>query len=183
MIEQTERAEEDTVAFTVENRIAWVKYNRPEKRNCMSPKLNRQMMRVLDELEFREDVGVLVLTGEGDAFSAGMDLQEYFRVPVADQSIPSMSVWEFNKVKDVLRKEGAASEDKVGILRVLNDLRSQVAEAEARTKKARRMAQRRREHEKGISPAKPLAALPTSIPVQTFSALIDGDLTGFGDIA
>jgi feruloyl-CoA hydratase/lyase len=45
----------------------------------MSPKLNRQMMRVLDELEFREDVGVLVLLGEGDAFSAGMDLQEYFR--------------------------------------------------------------------------------------------------------
>jgi trans-feruloyl-CoA hydratase/vanillin synthase len=75
----TDRAEEDTVAVTVENRIAWVSYNRPEKRNCMSPKLNRQMMRVLDDLEFRDDVGVLVLTGEGDAFSAGMDLQEYFR--------------------------------------------------------------------------------------------------------
>ncbi|HKR16540.1 p-hydroxycinnamoyl CoA hydratase/lyase [Rhizorhapis sp.] len=75
----TERPEGDTVSYTVENRIAWVKYNRPEKRNCMSPKLNRQMMRVLDELEFRDDVGVLVLTGEGDAFSAGMDLQEYFR--------------------------------------------------------------------------------------------------------
>ncbi|MBC2669571.1 p-hydroxycinnamoyl CoA hydratase/lyase [Novosphingobium piscinae] len=75
----SERAEQDTVAVKVENRIAWVSYNRPEKRNCMSPKLNRQMLRVLEELEFREDVGVLVLTGEGDAFSAGMDLKEYFR--------------------------------------------------------------------------------------------------------
>ena len=75
----SDRAEEDTVAFTVENRIAWVSYNRPEKRNCMSPKLNRQMLRVLEALEFRDDVGVLVLTGEGDAFSAGMDLKEYFR--------------------------------------------------------------------------------------------------------
>ena len=75
----SDRAEEDTVAVTVENGIAWVRYNRPEKRNCMSPKLNRQMMRVLEELEFREDVGVLVLSGEGAAFSAGMDLQEYFR--------------------------------------------------------------------------------------------------------
>jgi trans-feruloyl-CoA hydratase/vanillin synthase len=45
----------------------------------MSPKLNRQMGRVLEELEFREDVKVLVLTGEGDAWSAGMDLKEYFR--------------------------------------------------------------------------------------------------------
>ena len=75
----SDRSEEDTVSFTVENRIAWVSYNRPEKRNCMSPALNRQMMRVLEELEFRHDVGVLVLTGEGTAFSAGMDLQEYFR--------------------------------------------------------------------------------------------------------
>jgi trans-feruloyl-CoA hydratase/vanillin synthase len=75
----SDRAEKDTVAVKVENRIAWVAYNRPEKRNCMSPKLNRQMMRVLEDLEFRDDVGVVVLTGEGNAFSAGMDLQEYFR--------------------------------------------------------------------------------------------------------
>jgi trans-feruloyl-CoA hydratase/vanillin synthase len=73
------RAEQDTVSFTIENRIAWVKFNRPEKRNCMSPALNRRMLEVLDELEFSDDVGVLVLTGEGDAWSAGMDLKEYFR--------------------------------------------------------------------------------------------------------
>ncbi|MDP5029198.1 MAG: p-hydroxycinnamoyl CoA hydratase/lyase [Paraglaciecola sp.] len=75
----TERTEQETVAFVVENNIAWVKFNRPEKRNCMSPKLNRQMQRVLDELEFRADVGVVVLTGEGTSWSAGMDLKEYFR--------------------------------------------------------------------------------------------------------
>jgi len=69
----------DTATFTVENRIAWVRFNRPDKRNCMSPTLNRRMMEVLDELEFRDDVGVVVLTGEGSAWSAGMDLKEYFR--------------------------------------------------------------------------------------------------------
>jgi trans-feruloyl-CoA hydratase/vanillin synthase len=74
-----ERAEADTVACEIRDGIAWVKFNRPEKRNCMSPKLNRQMLRVLDELEYRADVGVLVLTGEGTAWSAGMDLKEYFR--------------------------------------------------------------------------------------------------------
>jgi trans-feruloyl-CoA hydratase/vanillin synthase len=37
------------------------------------------MKRVIEELEFRDDVGVLVLSGEGDAWSAGMDLKEYFR--------------------------------------------------------------------------------------------------------
>ncbi|WP_340648050.1 p-hydroxycinnamoyl CoA hydratase/lyase [Pseudoxanthomonas winnipegensis] len=71
--------EHETVAYAIEDGVAWVKFNRPEKRNAMSPALNRRMMEVLDELEFRDDVGVLVLTGEGSAWTAGMDLQEYFR--------------------------------------------------------------------------------------------------------
>jgi feruloyl-CoA hydratase/lyase len=73
------RSEADTVAARVQDGIAWVSFNRPEKRNCMSPALNRQMLRVLGELEFREDVAVLVLSGAGSAWSAGMDLKEYFR--------------------------------------------------------------------------------------------------------
>ena len=73
------QAEEQTVVFNIENGVAWVRFNRPEKRNAMSPALNRRMMQVLDELEFHPDAGVLVLTGEGDAWTAGMDLQEYFR--------------------------------------------------------------------------------------------------------
>lgn len=72
-------AEHDTVLYTIENRMAWVKFNRPDKRNAMNPPLNRRMMEVLDELEFRDDVGVLILTGEGTAWTAGMDLKEYFR--------------------------------------------------------------------------------------------------------
>lgn len=75
----TERTEADTVACSVRDGIAWVRFNRPEKRNCMSPKLNRQMLRVISDFEFRSDVGVVVLAGEGSAWSAGMDLKEYFR--------------------------------------------------------------------------------------------------------
>jgi enoyl-CoA hydratase/carnithine racemase len=45
----------------------------------MSPTLNKEMLVALDEIE-RDGVSeVLVLTGAGDAFSAGMDLKEYFR--------------------------------------------------------------------------------------------------------
>ncbi|MBW9064781.1 p-hydroxycinnamoyl CoA hydratase/lyase [Rhizobium herbae] len=74
----------ETVAYDVVDRIAWVRFNRPDKRNAMSPTLNRAMMEVLDELEFRDDVGVLVLTGEGAAWTAGMDLKEYFRETEAE---------------------------------------------------------------------------------------------------
>jgi trans-feruloyl-CoA hydratase/vanillin synthase len=75
----TEQSSNGVVAYDVANGIAWVRFNRPEKRNAMSPTLNRDMMEVLDLLEFRDDVGVLVLSGEGEAWCAGMDLKEYFR--------------------------------------------------------------------------------------------------------
>jgi trans-feruloyl-CoA hydratase/vanillin synthase len=61
------------------DQIAWLSFNRPDKRNAMSPELNRRMMEILDEIEYRTDFGVLVLTGAGTAWSAGMDLKEYFR--------------------------------------------------------------------------------------------------------
>ena len=69
----------DVVKVEIKNNIAWLYYNRPDKRNCHSPELNRAMYDAIDELEYRDDFGVLVLTGEGEAFSAGMDLQKYFR--------------------------------------------------------------------------------------------------------
>jgi len=75
----TELSSNGVVAYDVRDRVAWVRFNRPDKRNCMSPTLNRDMMEVLEALEFRDDVGVLVLSGEGSAWSAGMDLKEYFR--------------------------------------------------------------------------------------------------------
>ncbi len=72
-------SEAETVEFNIEDQIAWVWFARPEKRNAMNPALNRRMMQVLNELEFRDDFGVLVLGGKGDSWSAGMDLREYFR--------------------------------------------------------------------------------------------------------
>jgi len=69
----------ENVKIEFEDGIAWVTLNRPEKRNAMSPALNREMMGVLDALEVDDRCKVLVLTGAGDSFSAGMDIKEYFR--------------------------------------------------------------------------------------------------------
>src|SRR5579864_1205080 len=68
-----------TVRVDFEDGVAWVTLNRPEKRNCMNPTLNSEMHEVLDFLEADDRCGVLVLTGAGESFSAGMDLKEYFR--------------------------------------------------------------------------------------------------------
>jgi len=87
------------VDVKVEEGIAWVTLNRPDKRNCMSPDLNDEMVDVLDWLELNDDAGVLVLTGAGSAFSAGMDLKEYFRdadkLPFAQQMRVRRSAWHW----------------------------------------------------------------------------------------
>ena len=67
------------VDVELDDGIAWVMLSRPEKRNAMSPDLNDEMVRILDTLEVEPRAKVIVLTGAGDSFSAGMDLREYFR--------------------------------------------------------------------------------------------------------
>lgn len=68
-----------TIKVEFDKGIAWVILNRPEKRNCMNPTMNAEMLEVLDHLAADPRCEVLVLTGTGESFSAGMDLKEYFR--------------------------------------------------------------------------------------------------------
>ena len=72
-------AKYETILVEKEDGITWVKFNRPEKRNAMSPELHFDMDAALTELDSDPDTQVLVLTGEGQAFSAGMDLKRFFR--------------------------------------------------------------------------------------------------------
>ncbi len=80
----------DNVAVEVADGIAWVSLDRPDKRNAMSPALNEDMTDVLVRLEADDRAQVLVLTGSGEAFSAGMDLKEYFRE--VDDAHPSVQI-------------------------------------------------------------------------------------------
>ena len=68
-----------TLKIETRDRIAKLTLNRPEKKNAMSPQLHRDMTAALDELRYDDSVAVLVITGAGNAFCAGMDLKEVFQ--------------------------------------------------------------------------------------------------------
>ena len=99
-----------------------------------------------------------------------------------------MSIWEYSQARTVARKEGMQSVNESQVLRAITELRDKVEESKEKSKKARRMSQRRREHEKGISPANPAGvnkAAPSSpvAPAQSYAALLDDDVDAFDDIA
>lgn len=59
---------------TIENGIALVRFNRPEKYNAMNFRLHYEIGKVWRDLDMDERVKVIVVTGEGKAFSAGGDI-------------------------------------------------------------------------------------------------------------
>ena len=60
----------------VSDRIGTLTMNRPAVRNALSSELLRELRAGVAELDARDDVDVLILTGADPAFSAGLDLKE-----------------------------------------------------------------------------------------------------------
>lgn len=68
----------DTVLLEIENGIALITLNRPDKLNALNYELIDRLMAVLDQIEIDAGTRVVVLTGAGErAFSAGADIHEF----------------------------------------------------------------------------------------------------------
>jgi len=65
----------DDLLATVEDGVAVLTMNRPERRNAMSGEMNQALGRVLADVEVDDAVGCVVLTGAGGAFCAGGDVK------------------------------------------------------------------------------------------------------------
>src|SRR5580700_4468333 len=67
----------EPVLTEVSDGIAVITINRPEARNAVNGAVARGLAAAIDELEANDDVRVLILTGAGGYFSAGMDLKGF----------------------------------------------------------------------------------------------------------
>jgi enoyl-CoA hydratase/carnithine racemase len=59
----------------IEDKICRLTLNRPEKLNALSQKLLRELDQVMDEYDNDPEASVMIIRGQGRAFSAGYDLQ------------------------------------------------------------------------------------------------------------
>ena len=86
----------ETVNLTIDDAVARIVFNRPEKKNAMSPDLHRDMHSALDAIEEHDGIKVIVITGAGDdAFCGGMDLEKFFFEPLME------SPEKFKKIADI----------------------------------------------------------------------------------
>ena len=65
----------EVVLARVEDRVAFITLNRPERRNALSLEMFTGLERALVDAETSDDVGCVVLTGAGGAFCAGGDVK------------------------------------------------------------------------------------------------------------
>jgi len=67
----------DRVTVAVESGVADVRLNRPEKLNALDNQMFRAIVDAGEELKSRDDVRVVVLSGEGRSFCAGLDFSSF----------------------------------------------------------------------------------------------------------
>jgi trans-feruloyl-CoA hydratase/vanillin synthase len=67
-----------TLLVDFDNGVAVLTLNRPKKRNAMNPVLGEEITDALESLRNDDRCRVLVITGAGESFCAGMDLKEFF---------------------------------------------------------------------------------------------------------
>ena len=72
----------ESLIYTVEDRVATLTLNRPDRHNALSQALVDEIMAAVAEADADPEVRVLILTGAGGrAFSAGYDIKESAQKP------------------------------------------------------------------------------------------------------
>lgn len=66
---------EPFVLTSVQGAVQVITLNRPEKSNALHPKLVSQLAEILDAAASNQQTSVIVITGAGRSFSAGLDLE------------------------------------------------------------------------------------------------------------
>ena len=64
----------ETIVYTIDKLVARVTFNRPEVHNAFNDQMIEELTHVFKDIQKRESVRVVVLTGEGESFSAGADI-------------------------------------------------------------------------------------------------------------
>jgi enoyl-CoA hydratase len=92
----------ETIAYETEGPLAWITLNRPQKLNAISKTMVGELNRAMDRAQQDDGVRVILLKGEGRAFSAGFDLEPQ---AAPDQNLTQTREQEIAALKQELRND------------------------------------------------------------------------------
>ena len=69
------------ISIEVNNHVATVWLDRPEKRNAISTELWLDLPRAMSAVAGNDDVRAVIIAGRGDSFCVGIDLQSLTEAP------------------------------------------------------------------------------------------------------
>jgi len=107
-------------------------------------------------------------------------LQEYFKINVADQNMPNMTLWEYELIKKRLHEDGVTEINTAQIIEAHEELHKQIEDSTKKTKKARRLKQRLKNKDTEISATQELP-IAKSVPAASYvdETIWDDDIPDF----
>lgn len=80
----------NSIAYSVDGRVATITLNRPDALNAIDQHLPTELSQAVDIANRDKNVHVIVLTGAGRAFCSGYDLKHYAQTPGANEGQQEM---------------------------------------------------------------------------------------------
>ncbi|MFP3906134.1 MAG: enoyl-CoA hydratase/isomerase family protein [Acidimicrobiales bacterium] len=76
MTDQADATEDDPILYAVSDHVATITLNRPDRMNAISVPMLQQLATKLAQADLDDEVRVVIITGAGRAFCAGLDIKD-----------------------------------------------------------------------------------------------------------
>ena len=95
-------SEKEFVVIEIIEKVGLVKLNRPESYNALNLQLLSELMESLKELEERDDIGAIVITGNDKSFAAGADISSMAKA-TKDEIRKSEFIPTFSLIREITK--------------------------------------------------------------------------------
>jgi enoyl-CoA hydratase len=93
-------SEKEFVVIKIIGKVGLVKLNRPESYNALNLQLLSELMESLKELDERDDIGAIVITGDEKSFAAGADISSMAKA-TKDEIRKSKFIPTFSLIREI----------------------------------------------------------------------------------
>ncbi|RPH86209.1 MAG: crotonase/enoyl-CoA hydratase family protein, partial [Deltaproteobacteria bacterium] len=96
----------ELVKISIENNVADVRFNRPEKYNALSFDMIDAMADAINLLSKEPGVRVVVISGEGKSFCAGLDIENFAAMQAGENKFPNLTDRYQNRITNIYQHIG-----------------------------------------------------------------------------